>query len=99
MSIPSKNRTTTSKDRPSKIPEAIEVSVQAHSLLELETILDQLHVAVRAGTLDFGSAILSLEAEFVAVLDSQSFEPLEKLIAAQQRPWGVSIHGRRRAAS
>jgi hypothetical protein len=90
--------TTATKNRQTKTHEVMEVSIQANSLLELQSILEQVHTAARIGNLDHGAVTISIEAEFVAPMESQSFEALEKVIAAQRRPWGVSIHGTKSAA-
>lgn len=67
------------------------VTVRAHSLPELEGMLERIHAAAKEGQLDWDGCKISLTATFSAGLPVQSFEPLERAIEQQDRLWGVDV--------
>ena len=71
--------------------ETITIEIDSTSLLEVQTMLEQIHTAARAGHLDFGgNSHFNVSLEFATVNTTQDFGPLEALLDRAERSWGVS---------
>lgn len=66
------------------------LTIQCNDLPTLEAMLEKIHHAARAGHLDWNGCQLTAHLRFSSGLTDQTFEPLNALVEAQNRPYGVT---------
>ena len=66
--------------------ETITIEIDSTSLLEVQTMLEQIHTAARAGHLDSGgNPHFNVSLEFATINTTQDFGPLEALLDRAER--------------
>lgn len=74
---------------PKVIQPTATVTVNASSLITLEAMLERIHTAATEGGLEWSECNLTAELTFEADVDEAAFDPLEALVAGQNRIHGV----------